>query len=183
MLLEIGTGEARPYGARHWIPVALRWRQSRIWRRLAVLGSWTGGDAPDHRRSAATSSSSILPSSPPSPFVSVSISQLCLDWVGIPTCMLDFPPAARFPARASLCHPSISRLPFPFLLHWFSSRDSIHFCAPRFPIRAQWRPPHPPGCHKWCLWTPRRRLALEADAIDVLARWRGSLRPSVPPDT
>jgi len=24
MLLEIGTGEARPYGARHWIPVALR---------------------------------------------------------------------------------------------------------------------------------------------------------------
>ena len=24
MLLEIGTGEARPYRARHWIPVALR---------------------------------------------------------------------------------------------------------------------------------------------------------------
>ena len=117
-----------------------------------------------------------------SPFPSLNCA-LIGQLAGIPAWGARFParasfPVPQFPARFFLSFSSIfrSRLDFPPAPLNSSSAPLDFPCDARV-----WRPPCPPRCHRQRISTPRRRLALEADAIDVLARRRGRLGPLVRP--
>jgi len=161
MLLDTRTREAWPYRTRWCRPAGLcgianHWRGRAAWYWGTEKIHECGGDAWSCARGQAEMRGitedlpprvpmSILPSSPPSFFFSVSFSQLCLDWAaGRYTCL-----GGSISCSSLLSRPSISRSLFPFLFIDFPLATRFPTCAPQFLIRA---PRFPMRCS--CMATP-----------------------------